>query len=121
MDLVDFIRARLDEDERIARDADGISRDTLLDLYEDLIQSRPLDGQRRLFGIFIGRFTSGRMLADIQAKRRLVDWHTDQHDLLASARPTVGCRCYDGWPCTTLRLLALPYASHHEYRTEWRP
>ncbi|MFI6604798.1 DUF6221 family protein [Nonomuraea sp. NPDC050536] len=22
--------------------------------------------------------------------------------------------------CETLRLLALPYASHHEYRKEWR-
>jgi hypothetical protein len=26
-----------------------------------------------------------------------------------------------GWPCQTLRLLALPYADHPDYRPEWKP
>ena len=33
------------------------------------------------------------------------------------------CQCCpreDGWPCTTLRLLAQPYARHPAYRQEWR-
>lgn len=25
------------------------------------------------------------------------------------------------WPCLTVRLLALPYAAHPDYRSEWRP
>jgi hypothetical protein len=25
------------------------------------------------------------------------------------------------YPCLTLRLLALPYADHADYRQEWRP
>jgi hypothetical protein len=29
--------------------------------------------------------------------------------------------CEDIMPCWTARLLALPYASHPDYREEWRP
>lgn len=76
-DLVAFLQARFDEDERIARDADGISRDALLGLYEDLIKSRPFDDERQVYGIHISHFTSGRMLDDIAAKRRILDaWPT---------------------------------------------
>ena len=33
------------------------------------------------------------------------------------------CQCCprdDGWPCTTLKKLAQPYARHPAYREEWR-
>lgn len=58
-----------------------------------------------------------RVLAECDAKRRIVGLHTDQHDdagdPLSYDYPYVGC--------TTLRLLALPYANHGAYRQEWRP
>jgi len=45
-----------------------------------------------------------RGLRDIAAKRRILDEHAIAHPGSA-----------------TLKLLALPYASHPDYREEWRP
>ncbi|MEV0616167.1 DUF6221 family protein [Nonomuraea sp. NPDC050404] len=130
-DLVAFLRQRFDEEERIARDADGISRDAWMALYGDLITSRSLDDQRRVFGIFIGTFTSGRTLDDIAAKRRILELHRAvpyrQYDppvhicLECSSRHDDHYHVTDA-PCETVRLLAMPYASHHEHRKEeWMP
>ncbi|MFG3439915.1 DUF6221 family protein [Nonomuraea sp. NPDC047897] len=131
-DLVAFLQARLDEDERIARDADDISRDEWLTLYEDLVRSRPLDDARAVFGIFIGTFTSARVLADIAAKRQLITEHYATQGVHGGLARQVCTRCSDYAergelarpdlaPCGTMRLLALPYASHRDYRKEWRP
>jgi hypothetical protein len=112
-DLITFLRARLDEDERIARDADGITRDTTLELYEDLIRSRPLDDQRTVYGIFISHFTSGKALTDIFGKRQILDeaeriWNSDADGIFGAGMAIA-------------QMLALPYAGHHEYRKEWLP
>ncbi|MGP4092963.1 DUF6221 family protein [Nonomuraea sp. KM90] len=127
-DLTAFLRARLDEEEKIAREADGISGDTWMELYEDLVRSRPLDDARAVFGIFIGTFTSGRMLAEIAAKRRVLDEHAMEQSYGIGPEMTrvkyevcTTCSNKHGVPCATVRLLALPYASHRAYRKEWRP
>jgi hypothetical protein len=52
-----------------------------------------------------------RALAECWAQRQLVHLHQD---------PIHGCR-EDGWPCMTLRILALPHADHHDYDDAWRP
>lgn len=124
-ELIVFLRARLDEDERIAREADAISRDAMLDLYEDLIKSRPLDDQRRAYGVHISTFTSGRMLWDIAAKQQIVDAcvtaHAKVERLVGEHETTEAGRAWRaGALLEVLRILALPYASHHEYRQEWR-
>lgn len=72
----------------------------------------------------IARHDPARVLADIAVKRRIVklhsvldgtggDWDTD---------PPARCaECRDEHPCTTLCLLALPYADHPDYDDEnWR-
>lgn len=74
--------------------------------------------------------TPRRVLAECEAKRRIVDLHvptTYRHGPEACAvctqwddypwRVEVG---EDRWPCATLRLLALPYADHPDFREEWR-
>lgn len=45
-----------------------------------------------------------RGLKDIAAKRRILAKHAIEHS-----------------DCATLKLLALPYASHSDYREKWRP
>lgn len=92
-------------------------------------------------------FDRDQELADIAAKRQIVWEHGDngmfKHDDngdLVRASP-LGDRCTSclltddplaaeagsefaemaPYPCRTLRLLALPYAGHPEYREEWRP
>lgn len=90
-----------------------------------------------------------RMVADVEAKRRIVDLHphTTQREQQGetSLRRNYGphwekrlkhldefyCeRCHvedgviegdGGRPCETLRLLALPYADHPDYDGSWRP
>lgn len=62
----------------------------------------------------IDRQSIDRVLADFDAKRRIVDEHTEAG--------TKWCPSCDGQdqPCTTIRLLALSYADHPGYRDEWR-
>ena len=121
-DLVGFLRAQLDEDERVAREAGSRSL------------TWPVGGTWYLEGVehnvvgdeeafchphnveHIARQDPARVLADVDAKRRILDEHEpgsdpcDAHD--ASLRTI---------ECDTIRLLALPYADHPDYREEWRP
>lgn len=73
---------------------------------------------------YLDRFSSDRMLAEVNAKWRILDLHGQSHE----------CSTYDQggdidsctWvtesdDCLTVRLLALPYADWPGYRDEWRP
>lgn len=77
------------------------------------------------------RHDPARVLAEVAAKRRIVEEH-DTREVASLDRDDWGrvrevCRrCREGErqivaPCPTLRLIALPYASHESYRPEWRP
>jgi hypothetical protein len=81
----------------------------------------------------IARHDPARVLADVEAKRELVKLHGravlragggaqyfDTETVCRSCEPNYQFRELS-WPCTTLRLLALPYADHPDYRDEWRP
>ncbi len=63
----------------------------------------------------------GRLVADCDAKRRVVL----QHGRVAVGRVRqravvcMACGPDAGWPCLTLRLLALPYVDHPDYRQSW--
>jgi hypothetical protein len=80
-----------------------------------------------------GMLKFNRRLAECEAKRRIIELH---HAIeVRDWNPQGYCaECTDsGWveavdgaypvgmPCRTLRLLALPYADHPDYREEWRP
>ena len=83
-----------------------------------------------------------RLLAECEAKRRIVELH-DHGDQAcwemhrgvygpgwpegsyavegqAWAHPSLECVPERNDPCDTIRLLALPYADHPDYREEWR-
>lgn len=59
--------------------------------------------------------TEARVLAEVEAKRRLVELHAP------NGRECWWCGGDQGgtYPCENLRILALPYASHADYRAEW--
>ncbi|OLT24379.1 hypothetical protein BJF79_13635 [Actinomadura sp. CNU-125] len=60
------------------------------------------------------RFDPARVLAEVEAKRQIVDIHEGLH--------SCGAADYDNAdPCPTLQLLAQVYAGHPSYRKEWRP
>lgn len=56
-----------------------------------------------------------RVLAECDAKRRLVDLHrsNDEGSCITCMEPIA--------PCDTLQVLTLPYVDRDGYREEWRP
>ncbi|MCM3822271.1 DUF6221 family protein [Streptomyces sp. DR3-1] len=150
-DLIAFLRARLDEDEARARalppgpwtwrkgeaattspgdalvGADGQPVLSASDPDEYMAWIIRADG----FDAYLQQVQPARVLAEVEAKRQIVGLHPviggwedeDGHDR------GLGCECCGhseeysdrgGW-CETLRLLALSYADHPDYREEWRP
>jgi hypothetical protein len=106
INLADFLRARLNEDEKTAAQCS----------YTD----HPWIGLVDYRGAQYLGLSSARVLAEVQAKRQIVRLH--------EACGT-GTGCCDGGGrggpeglgCTTLTYLAGPYADHPDYRPEWRP
>lgn len=118
--LVAFLREQLDRMERAASAAQGLSRPWYFDMIDD---------DAREF-VDLALDPDG-VLADIDAKRRMLDEHP--HVPAAPWGSTevtsVGCQVCsgngqgvigDGW-CKTVRLLALPYADRPGYQEAWRP
>ena len=143
-ELAAFLRARLDEDERFAARL-GDRRFTLVPIDP---HAGPVDGQQRgmvdvvtaedgsialfrhpMFAEHFTRQGPARVLRDIEARRALVFEHADEGgDCRVCARPSnetneLGYAFHEPlpYPCRTVRLLALPYADHPDYREEWRP
>ncbi|MFD0053016.1 DUF6221 family protein [Streptomyces sp. NPDC127168] len=118
-DLVVWLRAQLDEDERGAQDA--LKRTTTTrrriggEWVEDTVQ--PPEWRRSVWG-------PERVLREIDAKRRTVDLCAPP--LVEVTGPEDTERCFtpgegQPWGVDVLRLLALPYADRPGYRDDWRP
>ena len=149
--LTAFLLARLDDDEAVARQALDPERPgthwrwfrTDEEFPTRSVGSLPafpvsyVEAEETYALPHIARHDPARISAEVAAKRRIVELHRpryavlyrDSDRLLAEAfdsltMPTVA---HSGpvWPSpeseATLRLLALPYADHADYREEWRP
>lgn len=135
-DLTDFLLARIAEDEAAARACEPESE---RHPYGDrTIPATPFD---RLgpeiegylggsLGAHAARWHPARVLAECEAKRRIIDLafvHMQFVDgelgCSHSADQIRNGRCADIDPAedSLLRTLALPYESHPDYRSEWRP
>jgi len=133
-DLVQWLRAQLDEDERIARAAEG---DPVFDGTGIVIERNRARGfPDRVAGLIspvathIARHDPARVLRDIDAKRRLMkqifmyeakidgEW-----GCCHGADEIEAGMCEETSPneIEALRLLALPYSDREGYRAEWRP
>lgn len=65
-----------------------------------------------------------RALRDVEAKRRILELHSYPHECPGHGNVVSDPEFQDGTyggPCDTLRLLALRYADHEDYREEWAP
>lgn len=103
-DLIEFLRARLNEDERIARAADD-------------------DGMSGVPGEHIVRWDPARVPAEVEAKRRIIDLCEEWIEIgeippnaTWSDEAAGGVVARD-----VLSLLALPYADHADYDLAWAP
>lgn len=75
----------------------------------------------------IAHHDPARVLAEVDAMRRVMEchesWEAGNGDTLCGrcGREHIDGRLGGHFPCQTLRLLALPYGDHPDYREEWRP
>jgi uncharacterized protein DUF6221 len=135
-DLVEFLTARLGEDEQSAHGAEG-SLGRL-----NMAWSFPPDGDlsgrvlardhyvmipkgTTTIAQHIARHAPARVLREVEAKRRILDRHALSRAEGDPERPWVNqddCQ-YDGepWPCPDLLDLAAAYADHADFQEDWRP
>ena len=142
-DLVTWLRAQIDEDERVAhavadhRQRRGELRWTQTDpdrtpgLIGDECgnvvtydEGRPNEWQ----AAHIVRHDPYRVLRQVERDRRILDRHAsydfpyNPEDGPGEYSWTGRCDyCHDPWPCPDLRDVAAPYADRPGYRDEWKP
>jgi hypothetical protein len=105
-ELAEFLLARVGEDETVARAARGSG------MHDD----RPAVKE------WIGLANPRRMLVWSDARRRIIALHQITVRSTPNGEAVEYCAgCGHPEPCPTLRLMALPYADHPDYREEWRP
>ncbi|GAA1455510.1 DUF6221 family protein [Nocardiopsis tropica] len=134
MTIVEFINARLDEEERVAKDAasslvsladqEGAAETWEADT-DSVVTMTGVSGMTRLFvdaesdvTTHIARHDPARVLREIAAKRAIVQEYTDAVDLWereSEAPDSVGALE------AVIRLLAAVHADHPDYRQEWAP
>lgn len=137
-ELVAFVRAQLDEDERVAQAADsgrwlpedkGITFEYRADDFHGGEAQARLVADTRANQWHIANWDPARVLAEVQAKRLILDLHTpiDGYDPNGPVCSTCGEAGDPGdedavtrWPCPTVRLLAQPHAGQDGWREEWR-
>jgi hypothetical protein len=126
-DLVEWLRAQLDEDERIARAAGGTwwAPPDLVGQVHDS-GGVNIEAKLRSFATHIAEHDPARVLREIDAKRRLVDEFAqvgsqpDTPDRRASPR-WKGDFGYLQGLARAVHLLASAYADRPGYRDDWRP
>lgn len=151
-ELIAFLNARLDEDEQGARDAALAVADHTyapIDAEEMSAKTAAWTTARVLMhkrvtvedpgwdpkvtdivwasvGDHIARHDPARVLADVAAKRKLIEYITSPQHLCPKPQDDEnywwegGERVHRPIPCGCLRALAAPYADHPDYREEWR-
>lgn len=129
-EIVAWLRAQLDEDERVARavppgfdlfNGTGI---VVMPIHGGTTRSVTLPSSVAAFAV---RFDPARALREVEAKRRIVDLlETEERVHAEHDEYTPGVnKLWGGGRRSALRqvarLLALPSADREGYREEWRP
>ena len=119
--IVEFLRARLDEDEAQAREAVTIRQRT----YSHQPWVNDPDHELKAWDdhpagvVLLG---PERLLAEVAAKRQVLDVHEPEPGagcLVCDHDCNFGYVYGDGTGCTTIRALASVYADHPDYDPEW--
>ena len=107
MTIIEFLEARIAEDEALARQEDEDYADTtLLPTYDSYHQYN---------------WNTARVLAECAAKRAIIEQHRVAQ-WFSVPEGCVTCREHAvpvQFPCSTVRALASVYADHPDYQQEW--
>ena len=112
--LITWLRVQLDEDERIVRL--NLGRSGLGDNGDFPDYRTYTDDDTGAAVDYLHNFRPPRMLAEMEAKRRILEW-------LDMAEDWMFDKSYGGQPDgdDVRKLLALPYADRDGYDESWRP
>lgn len=122
-DLIAWLRAQLDDDERVARQMTA-------EPCGFYIEAETADTNIMTVGAHVYRWTPKRVLAEVDAKRRILveifgyEAKIDGEWGCCHSAADIGagkCPEIDINEIAALRILALPYAGRDGYRDEWRP
>jgi hypothetical protein len=111
MNIVDFLSARLDEDERMAREAHSI----LLLIGSDTRVLVEGSDERNTY-LHIERHSPARTLNEVAAKRSLIAAFPGTCRSVAPPGPCGEC---EGEECVTIWTLAAVWSDHPDYDPEW--
>jgi len=112
MAVVEFLRARAQDDFHEAQQARDV-------FYDDGPDDTGWEWRRSTAQEYLARFSPDRVLAEAEAKLRIISEHIDGEAWCDHC--SGGEHMGDPDHCVTLRLLALPYADHPDYNEEWKP
>lgn len=121
--LADFLLARLDDDEAVAVNASyrSSSWDAVfhgpIKWGDPMPDAEVLAGGKPILSVdpeyagvneleHVVSWDPARVVAECETKRRIIEWASDLE--------------YGGQEDDLLKLLALPYADHGDYREEWK-
>lgn len=150
MTLVEFLLTRIAEDEVLARTASTGQHWSWTEDGAEMVSDHVTEYRTReciidteganppgsgVTGQHIARHDPARVLAECEAKRRIVDLYAEHRSTVMAYRNPRWAdamndedrlnhkRAESRHRATedVLRLLALPYADHPDYREEWRP
>jgi hypothetical protein len=120
VDLVTFLRARLDEDERVAR-----AVPSGFDLFDGTgIIVMPANTGTRIVTLpssvaaFAVRHDPARVLRDVAAKRRIVE-RAEQYQRWAQNEDTPAFKALATAGDLMVRFLAAPFATHPDFDPAW--
>lgn len=120
-DLASYLLARLDEDEQVARQAEAVIPDG--EGWYRVTQLTVADPEwAQRYGhayAHIARWDPARVLAEVEAKRRIVEQH--EHAIRSSREypNAVNIASWMAWQ-EAVRALAQPYADRSDFRDSWR-
>lgn len=136
-ELVEFLKARLDEDEQAALNAQPGSWRYDRERFTVTCSGYPVASWRHegelasgsplldRTGEYVERFDPERVMAEVAAKRRRLARHVPTedplHGTLCSWCSVPQVSVYQAWPCADIRDDVAVYADHPDYREEWRP
>jgi hypothetical protein len=107
LSIVDFLNARLDEDEATAQRVQPNQSPTEL---------RAMVGREGGEPFLI--VASERVLREVAAKRAMLNMH---YEVAVDLPWCAECETVRGFPCRTLKHLAAVYSDHPDYQDGWKP
>lgn len=129
-DLADFLRARCDEEQTEARQA-GVRSVTWNERGTWWLEGveHVVVGDEEAFchphnAAHIERHDPARVLADVEAKRGILDMYDQLTGIIRHPTSDISLQAARTEQLAVMRILkliSLPYATHQDYRAEWKP